>query len=317
MGSETRMKIDFPGIEAFVTVARSGSFTTAADQLNLSQTAISHRIRKLEESLGARLIVRSTRRVALSDAGGELYPRMSALLEQAHAELVRVQMRQQESKPVVTVACLPTIAACLLPGAVQQFSAQQPGVRVAIIDTAAVEIGKIVASGAAGIGLTIMAAGSAELPMTILMSEEYCLVTPAAHPLARRDSATWDDLRGEKLIRVNAQTANRFIMDQTLGSRSEVHDWAYEVQHTLTAVRLVAQGLGLAIIPRSAFDAFNGPGIAAVPINRPRVTRKLGIMTAGGRRLSAAEQSFVGVLQARARAQQRRPAKAGRTTADA
>ena len=55
------MRIDFPGLEAFVAIAERGSFNRAAVHLNLSQTALSHRMRKLEDDLGVRLLMRTTR----------------------------------------------------------------------------------------------------------------------------------------------------------------------------------------------------------------------------------------------------------------
>ncbi len=68
------MRIDFPGLQAFLSIAEQGSFSRAAAHLNLSQTALSHRIKKLEEDLGFQLLARTTRQVALTPAGLELLP---------------------------------------------------------------------------------------------------------------------------------------------------------------------------------------------------------------------------------------------------
>jgi len=63
------MRVDYLGLEAFVAVAELGSFSRAAQRLNLTQTALSHRIRKIEEDLGTRLLVRTSREVSLTMAG--------------------------------------------------------------------------------------------------------------------------------------------------------------------------------------------------------------------------------------------------------
>ncbi len=68
------MRIDFPGLPAFVAIAERGSFRHAAAHLNLSQTALSHRVRKVEGDLGVKLLPRTTREVSLTQAGLALLP---------------------------------------------------------------------------------------------------------------------------------------------------------------------------------------------------------------------------------------------------
>ena len=68
------MRVDFLGLEAFFCIADRGSFHAAAAHLNLSQTALSHRMKKLENDLGVKLLARTTRQVSLTPAGAELLP---------------------------------------------------------------------------------------------------------------------------------------------------------------------------------------------------------------------------------------------------
>ena len=67
-------RIDYIGIEAFVAIAQLGNFVRASAHLNLSQAALSHRIRKLEDDIGTRLLLRTTREVSLTEAGQEFLP---------------------------------------------------------------------------------------------------------------------------------------------------------------------------------------------------------------------------------------------------
>src|SRR5262245_64449628 len=94
-----RMRIDFLGLEAFVSIAERGSFQRAAAHLNLSQTAISHRMRKLEEELGLKLFIRTTREVTLTRAGIEFLPRAQkagAELEESFDELKQQGAKRRE-----------------------------------------------------------------------------------------------------------------------------------------------------------------------------------------------------------------------------
>src|SRR5829696_6807908 len=81
LGFSSSMRIDFLGLHAFVAIAERGSFQLAAAHLNLSQMALSHRIRKLEEDLGVKLLSRTTREVSLTQAGLNLLPKVKNTIE--------------------------------------------------------------------------------------------------------------------------------------------------------------------------------------------------------------------------------------------
>src|SRR5881398_3091426 len=88
---ETFVQIDFLGIQAFLAIVECGTFGLAAARLHLTQTAISHRMRKLEDSLGVQLIVRTSRGVSLTQAGEALLPRARNSVRQLEesCEIVR------------------------------------------------------------------------------------------------------------------------------------------------------------------------------------------------------------------------------------
>jgi len=287
------MKIDFPALEAFVSVAEFGSFTRAAEHLGLSQTAVTHRIAKLERNLGAKLLQRSTRDVMLTRAGSELLPKLKSILGDLNGELLRVRIETTEvDVPLLTIACLPTVAMQILPAALTVFKERNPKVVVRAFDTSAAEIPSLIREGVAELGLTIMAAGNEELATEPLFTEDYFLVCPAGHPMGDLREIRWSQITKEPLIRVNQHTANRYIVDQALGEESEKMNWAYEVQHTLTAVRLVQAGLGLTIMPRCAVAALQGEDISFSPLTKPKITRTIGILSRRGRTLSMLAQSF-------------------------
>jgi DNA-binding transcriptional LysR family regulator len=272
------MRVDFLGLEAFISIAEFGSFRRAAAHLNLSQTAISHRMRKLEESLGASLFNREKRQVALTRAGADLLPQARILLGDFEKHLDVVRDRYRERNNHVALACLPTVAFERLPPVLGRFRRLHPDATVRIHDTSAAEIGELVASGAADIGVTILAANRWDLTSEPLFTEDYLAVTRRDHAFAQRREVTWADLEKEPLIRVSQQTGNRIIIDEALGARSERLRWVYEAHHTFTALELVRQDIGVAITPRLAVDPARYEDLATVVITRPRVTRTVGIV---------------------------------------
>jgi DNA-binding transcriptional LysR family regulator len=155
----------------------------------------------------------------------------------------------------------------------------------------------LVASGEAEFGITIVSANSEHTSAVPLFTEDYHLVCSADHRLANSAQVNWSDLRNERLVRVGPETANRYVIDQALGSAIESHQWAFEVQHSATAIELVRNGVALTIAPASATRSIIGEELSAVPLRRPRVTRTVGILTRRGSDLSQTAAELVGDIK--------------------
>ncbi|MEZ2407228.1 DNA-binding transcriptional LysR family regulator [Bosea sp. OAE752] len=273
------MRVDVLGLQAFVAIAERGSFRAAASHLNLSQTALSHRIRKLEEMLGTPLFLRTTRQVSLTAAGTTLLPRARRIFEDLGSALDEVRIDLQEGDEQVSVGCLPTVAVHCMPSVIAAFARRHPGVGVRVHDNSASEIAGKVQSGEVEFGVTIVAANRWDLELKPVVKEPFVLVSHRDMPLAQAASLTWAQLQGEPLVRISAETGNRILIDDALGARRESLTWRYEVQRVVTAVSLVRSGIGYAIVPQLALDAVEAGGLVAVPLRSPTVTRTLGIVT--------------------------------------
>jgi DNA-binding transcriptional LysR family regulator len=289
------MRVDFLGIQAFLSIAERGNFQRAAAHLNLSQTALSHRIRKLEDDLGLKLLSRTTRPVTLTRAGLALLPKAQATIEELSATMEELRGQGRSGQKRLSIGCLPTIAERHLPRILRRFGERYRDVAVRVYDNSASEIVSLVQAGTAEFGLTIVTANSADLATNVLLKEAFVLVCATDHPLARERSVNWGALASYPLIRVSPQTGNRLLLDDALGSRREKLQWLYEVQHTSTAVKLVAAGVGLTILPRLAVNVTDAK-IAVVPLNNPKVTRVLGIISKAGAPLSPLAEELCGMI---------------------
>jgi DNA-binding transcriptional LysR family regulator len=199
------MRIDFLGVEAFLSIAERGGFQRASAHLNLSQTALSHRIRKLEADLGVKLFTRTTRQVSLTPAGVELLPKARAMLENLTEsyEALRAQGRERQER--LSIGCLPTIATYYLPSLLKEFSRRLPDINVRVHDNSANEIAALVEKGEAEFGITVLSASRWDLEMRPLIKERYVLLCPADHPLAAHASVSWSDFEGAPLVRISPQ----------------------------------------------------------------------------------------------------------------
>jgi DNA-binding transcriptional LysR family regulator len=280
------MRIDFLGLEAFLSIAERGSFQRAAAHLNLSQTAISHRMRKLEEDLGLKLFARTTREVSLTRAGIDFLPKaQNALAELEHSfdELKQQGARRRER---LDIACLPAFAVNYLPPILSRFHKAQPHVQVRMFETPSAAIGDLVQSGEVEFGLSVVKTNQWDLDVETISSSPLALTCPVKHALARKRSVGWAELRNLPMIRVGSTTAIRPIIDAALTAARLTLNWQYEVQHVETAVNLVAVGLGFTIVPRVDVVLHRGRGLAAVPLRAPQLSCTYGLVTRRGMPLS-------------------------------
>jgi DNA-binding transcriptional LysR family regulator len=293
------MRLDFLGLQAFLAIAERGSFHRAASHLGITQTALSHRIRKFEEQLRERLFIRTTRAVALTPAGLALLPRARQLLADAEHLFAELGSQADARHDSVAIGCLPTAAVHVMPAVIVEFRKTYPATAVRIFDNSAGQIAERVQKGEAEFGITILGTGRWDLEIKPLVKEPFMLICPAAHAFAARRSVSWAELGGTPMIRVSPQTGNRLLIDDALGARGDTLDWMYEVQHVASAVSLVAAGAGLTVLPRVALDIAGLPQLAAVPLRNPSITRTLGAVTRRGIPLSAPAETLLTLIAAR------------------
>ena len=292
------MRIDFLGLQAFVSIAERGSFHAAASHLNLSQTALSHRIRKLEESLGTQLLLRTTRQVTLTPAGSELLPKARKIFEDLGAAIGNLRAVATERQERIIFGCLPTVAVHVLPGVLSAFARNWPEIAVHVFDSSATEIAERVQSGDAMFGITIMAANRWNLEMKPLAREPFVLVCHKDMAIASQRVLNWAQLNDVPLVRISAETGNRILIDDALGARSETLPWRYEVQRVTTAIGLARSGMVAVIVPQLAFHANDAESLVAIALRSPAITRTLGVITRKDTILSAPAQAILDLIKA-------------------
>lgn len=290
------MRIDFLGLQAFLSIAERGSFQRAAAHLNLSQTAISHRMRKLEEELGLKLLARTTREVTLTRAGLDFLPKAQKAVAELEQSFDELKQQGAKRRGRLDIACLPAFAVHYLPPLLKQFNARHPSVEVRIVETPSAAVAQLVEAGDVELGLSVAQTNRWDLDVEIIAQAPLTLACPSDLPLARKKSVAWADLAGLRLIRVGTKTAIRSMIDDALGATRLSLAWQYEVQHVETAVSLVEAGLGCTIVPALDVELHRGPRLAAVPIRGPKLACAYGLVTRRGMPLSPPAEALRGLL---------------------
>jgi len=285
--TSTSVRIDYLGLQAFLSIAERGSFRKAAAHLNLSQTAISHRMRKFEEEVGIKLIARTTREVTLTRGGIEFLPKAKKAIAELEHSFDELKQQGAKRRDRLDIACLPAFAVHFLPPILGKFRKTHPNVEVRIFETPSAAIAELVGSGEVEFGLSVVQANRWDLEVETISEVQLVLACPHDHAFANKRSVSWKELLDAPLIRVGAKTAIRTIIEDAVSAARLPLNWQYEVQHVETAVHLVEVGLGLAVVPSVDVALHRGRRLVAVPLRSPKVVCTYGLVTRRGVPLSS------------------------------
>jgi DNA-binding transcriptional LysR family regulator len=291
------MDLNLREIRAFVAVAQTGSFTRAAARLNVSQPALTVQIRRLEETLGARLFDRNSRMVTLTSVGRELLPVLHKSLADMQRVLDDARALGDGSRGTVRIACLPSFAAGRLPALIRDFRAEAPGVTFEIRDVVASMVNQLVRAGEFDLGVTGGEVTDAELEILHSAQDRLMVVCPRAHPLAKKRRVTAADLAGYPLVLTAAGTSVRAIVDTAFDEAGRTPDIACEPTYMMTAVAMVRAGLGITILPGSAPEIRAERELVGRPIDDRRFVRPIALIKKRARTLPPVALAFAEALK--------------------
>lgn len=291
------MKIDFDGIQAFVSVAELGAFNKAADKLSITQAALTRRIQKLESYLGLRLIDRTTRHMELTVVGKEFLPKARTLVYDMTSAFSQLKDVSKNAKGNFTLACVPTMATYILPELISRYAEKYPDNRIKLIDASAYEVREALLNQQAEVGVSVQGQKDPDLEETALFEDPLMFFCRKSHPLSKRKSVDWSDMNQSDLIVVSSFTATRIFMDYQLAKKGISLQGAYDVQHHATAINLVSAGVGCAILPATICADNERPGVVRIPLIAPVVKRKIVMIKRRGHTLSPAAQAFWQILK--------------------
>jgi len=292
------MNIDLPGLQAFASVAYLGSFHRAAESLHISQSALSRRITKLESLVGVRLLDRTTRRVDLTTVGRGFLPQAVRLIEELETAFAGVRDIATRGAGHVTLACAPTPAVQLIPAVIKEYSEKNPANRIRVLDVHANEVLPLVSRGEAEFGITAAVVDDAEIIVEALFRESFVLACRRDHPLARRKTVRWQDLRDHRVIAVGRLSGNQAFIDRGISSAMPLRTWHYEVQHsTSTGLGMAEAGIGVVVVPASALWVNRYPELVSRKLVRPDISRTVNVVRRRGVTLSPAAQEFLALVK--------------------
>ncbi|OZI52709.1 LysR family transcriptional regulator [Bordetella genomosp. 4] len=303
----SRINFDLQELQAFVAVAERASFRAAAEDLHLSQPALSRRIEKLEDLLGARLLERTTRRVSLTNVGRVFLERARSAIDELERAVLSIGDLAAQRGGLVTVACVPSVAYYFLPSVIRAYTERFPRIRVRIIDETANTVLNSIVTGRADFGISFFGTQEPDVDFKAVLREDFVLAIRNDHPLARRRSVSWEELSGERFMTVAKESGNRLLIDDALAKSGKRAVSAFEVSHIMTLLGMVEAGLGVAAVPQLAMPLTRHATLTSLKLEHPRVTRTLGLIARRGRPLAPAAQQLYNMVHQAGKMAKRAP----------
>ncbi|KMK65914.1 LysR family transcriptional regulator [Puniceibacterium sp. IMCC21224] len=278
-------------LRAFVAVARYGSVTRAASALNMTQPGVTQAIKTLEQIVSVVLFDRSPKGVSLTRAGRDFLKTAERLAEELERAVTNLQSAATMDHGHVTVAGVPSITSGFLPMMVAEFQSAHPGIKVLIYDGMASTIADMVRDGTCDLGLTSLAPGEHDLATDPMAEDDLIMLCPRGHPLSLSSAVDWAALAQYPFIAVTRQSPVRRLIEDGFVRAGQVMSAEYEVGHITTIGAMVAEGLGLSVIPRLSLSLVQSRDLIGRPLT-PRAFRALDLVRLPARALSPAAQAF-------------------------
>ncbi|MED5359250.1 MAG: LysR family transcriptional regulator [Pseudomonadota bacterium] len=299
LGLDFDASLDFSTrhLRALVAVAQYRNFASAATDLGISQPTLTRTLRKAEDMLGVALFTRTTRRVALTAAGQEFLPMAERLLSDLGLGIRNVRELAEVERGQVVIASLMTLAHGVLPGAISRFAESYPSVAVELREGVQARVLEEVRGGSADFGLGDAPDVGGLLEMEHLGVHGFRLALPNGHRLMRRKSISLRDLAGERLISMPTEAAARRTLDAAALAAGIDLDSHFTVGQFTTAFQLVAEGLGVAIVPSTYFEGGHPENVSSRPLSGPGAVQRLGIIRRRDRVITPAANAFMGILR--------------------
>ena len=286
-------------IIAFLEVVRQQSFSRAAEKLYRTQPAISAQIRLLEQECGHKLFDRLGRKIFLTRSGEVLFEYGQQIVSLHRETLQRVREAEGSVGGKLSVGANEATCLYVLPQVFAEFKRQYPQVGISIYRNFSHKILQKLSENQIDVGIVTLPITQDNLKMIPVFEDEVQVVVPAGHPFAKRSSVKLEEMAGEPLIFPKGGHT-REMLDKLFHKFRDRLQISMELASVESIKKFVGAGLGISLLSASYAQMETKSGILKlVPLQGPRIVRKLGLVYRTDRHLSRAAQGFAEIISGR------------------
>lgn len=260
----------FNQIRCFVVVATELHFGRAAVRLNMTQPPLSRQIQQLEHALGVRLLDRGPHAVRLTPAGRAFLPEAERLLEASHSATLAARRAMTGESGCIMLGYVAGATFSVLPRIVAAAAAHLPDVEIVLRDMSSSEQLDALRTGRINVGILRPPVAGPDLAFTCVLREPFVVAIPAGHALADRAGLVLKDLDAQDLIMYEPGQGGRMyeLLTSVFHTAGVTPRYVQYVRQTYCLLGLVASGVGLALMQRSA-QGLSMAGAVMRPIELP------------------------------------------------
>jgi len=310
------MIIDVRHLQMVAAIAASGSVTQAAVAVHLTQSAVSHQLRGLEDRLGTALFLRLGKRMVPTAAGQRLLTTAHRVLEEMAAVEADVRGLGTSSAGIVRVCAQCNTGYHWLPPLIEVFQRSYPDVDVAIALEYTARPVQALLDGQLDVAIVTEPVRHPRLRMRVLFEDEHAAVVTPDHPLAAKPFVRPQDLADERLFLYSSAPDDSFTIQKILRPAGVTPKRVSFVMLTEAILEMVRAGLGISVMQTWAIEPALRDGIVvAVPITRTGIHRQWSAVTLRDAARRPFVDAFIDLLAARAMPARRRGPRRRRRSA--
>lgn len=286
------MSISLRQIKAFVAVADTGSFSHAAKQLHLTQSALSGLVKELEQAIDTKLFDRTTRQVTLSIMGEALLPQAKRVLNELKLLEIEAKTLKSPEQGQVRLAVSQQFAASAMPDIIAKFRKQFPAIQISLLDCSVEAVLEHLQNNEVDLGIGAEREHDTTIQGNFLFELPFFVVMPNDHALAAFEQVTWAQLDNQSLITLSGPFTQKLYGELSTELSKRILQSSYQVNLLSTALGMTANHLGVTLCLPFAKDWVEQQHLQMRLLTKPVIKRRFLLYQQSNRVLSPAVESF-------------------------
>lgn len=288
--------VKYRQLRAFQLAAEFGSFAAGAAKLFVSQPSFTMLIKELEVELGVRLFDRTTRHISLTAAGRDFQIRIQRPLMDIEEAYNRMRDLAEVKRGSLVLGALPSMAIRLIPPTLKELQKSHPTLQIRVIEVHNDVMLEMLQTNEVELGLGTLLSDVPGMAFKPVAEDRFVVLCPHSYRGRLPARMTWRDLAPHDLILTSQGSTPRTQFERAGGQATSQTRSRYDVTHMITAVQMVRQGLGVAVLPQLALPALPIEGMHAQALADASARRKVGVIHRKDRSPSPAAEVFMTVL---------------------
>jgi DNA-binding transcriptional LysR family regulator len=290
--------IDSRQLRAFATLARKGSFILAAKELFLSQSAVSHSMKALEQEVGCRLFDRMGKKVLLTQAGETLLHHVEKILQEMAAARAALEQLGKWGKSRLRIGASTTACQYILPAVLREFKESFPQCLIAIEPGDSLEAIEALRANRIDLALTLEPRHEEQMEFHPLFTDELMFLVGSMHSWAQARHVVRAEIPKQSYVLYNKSSYTFRLIEDYFRQEDMVLNTVIELGSMEATKELVKLGLGASILaPWIAQKELQEGSLVSLPLGKRKLKRNWGILHWRSRRRSLAEETFLSLCK--------------------